>query len=226
MEPESGSDLASVRTRANQVDGGWEITGTKVWTSVPTTLTLSLCWRARNRWILRHRHDGLSQFIVDLDSPGIEIRPIKLLTGHHHFNEVVLDRVFVPDELVLGAPGDGWEQVTRSCRSNAAGLSGSCRPSARAGLCRVAARGAPTSEVVDADLERLGRIAARAATLRQPPWQSLAPSPRGGSGPTGRAGEGPGTQFEREVIDEVMAGPGSSWTPHRRTSWRACPPRR
>ena len=59
-----------------------------------------------------HRHAGLSQFIVELDSPGIEIRPIRLLTGQHHFNEVVLDKVFVPDELVLGRPGDGWAQVT------------------------------------------------------------------------------------------------------------------
>ena len=59
-----------------------------------------------------HRHAGLSQFIVQLDSPGIDIRPIMLLTGQHHFNEVVLERVFVPDELVLGRPGDGWAQVT------------------------------------------------------------------------------------------------------------------
>ncbi len=59
-----------------------------------------------------HRHDGLSQFIVLLDSPGVTIRPILSMSGEHHFNEVLLDDVFVPDDLVLGAIGSGWEQVT------------------------------------------------------------------------------------------------------------------
>ena len=111
-EPDSGSDLASVRTKAERVDGGWALTGTKVWTSG--------AHRARAFFALArtaprdeaHRHAGLSQFIVELSSPGVTIRPIPLLTGAHHFNEVVFDGVFVPDAMVLGEIGSGWHQVT------------------------------------------------------------------------------------------------------------------
>lgn len=111
-EPDSGSDLASVRTKAVRVDGGWRLSGTKVWTSG--------AHHAHAFFVLARsapvqdgdRHTGLSQFIVELDSPGVTINPIRLLTGAHHFNEVVLNEVFVPDELVLGEIGAGWHQVT------------------------------------------------------------------------------------------------------------------
>ncbi|EHB50294.1 Isovaleryl-CoA dehydrogenase [Mycolicibacterium rhodesiae JS60] len=111
-EPESGSDLASVRTRGVQVDGGWELTGTKVWTSGAHHADVFFVLARTTPLAESSRHEGLSQFVVPLDTPGIDIRPIKLLTGAHHFNEVVLTQVFVPDEMVLGKPGDGWEQVT------------------------------------------------------------------------------------------------------------------
>ncbi|MEE2030633.1 acyl-CoA dehydrogenase family protein [Rhodococcus chondri] len=100
-EPESGSDLASVKTRAVQVDGGWNITGTKLWTSGAHHADAFFGLARSAPLDPAHRHDGLSQFIVLLDSPGV-----------HHFNEVILDDVFVPDELVLGSIGSGWEQVT------------------------------------------------------------------------------------------------------------------
>ncbi|MFB1298543.1 acyl-CoA dehydrogenase family protein [Mycobacterium sp. pW049] len=111
-EPESGSDLASVRTKGVQVDGGWEVTGTKVWTSGAHHSHAFVVLARTSPLDSGKRHEGLSQFLVPLDSPGIDIRPIKLLTGAHHFNEVVMTKVFVPDRMVLGAPGDGWKQVT------------------------------------------------------------------------------------------------------------------
>ena len=111
-EPDSGSDLASVRTEAVQVAGGWRVTGTKVWTSG--------AHRAHAFFVLARsspreegdRHGGLSQFIVDLHAPGVEVRPIVSMSGDHHFNEVFLDGVFVPDDMVLGTIGQGWHQVT------------------------------------------------------------------------------------------------------------------
>lgn len=111
-EPQSGSDLASVKTRGVRVDGGWELTGTKVWTSGAHHAHASIVLVRTSELDATKRHEGLSQFVVPLDSPNIDIRPIKLLTGAHHFNEVVLSNVFVPDELVLGTIGNGWEQVT------------------------------------------------------------------------------------------------------------------
>lgn len=110
-EPNSGSDLASVQTRADRVDGGWRVTGTKLWTSQAhkSHAFILLC---RTDPPGEDRHAGLSQLIIDLDSLGITINPVRLLTGEHHFNEVVLDQVFVPDSQVLGRVGDGWKQVT------------------------------------------------------------------------------------------------------------------
>ena len=67
----------------------------------------SSCWPAPSRSTPQHRHAGLSQFIVDLRGPGVEIRPIISMNGAHHFNEVILDDVFVPDDMVFGEIGDG-----------------------------------------------------------------------------------------------------------------------
>jgi alkylation response protein AidB-like acyl-CoA dehydrogenase len=111
-EPDSGSDLASVRTRALRVEGGWSLTGTKVWTS-GAHLAHAFIALARTAPVdPEHRHAGLSQFIVDLRGPGVEVRPIVSMNGAHHFNEVILDGAFVPDDMVFGEIGNGWNQVT------------------------------------------------------------------------------------------------------------------
>lgn len=111
-EPDSGSDLASVRTKAVQVDGGWAITGAKVWTSGAHLAHAFICLARSAPVDPAHRHDGLSQFIVDLRAPGVDIRPIISMNGKHHFNEVILDEVLVPDAMVFGTIGNGWQQVT------------------------------------------------------------------------------------------------------------------
>lgn len=111
-EPDSGSDLASVRTKAQRASDGWRITGTKVWTSGAHRADAFICLARTSPRDPEHRHDGLSQFIVDLRSPGVEIRPIRSMNGEHHFNEVRLDDVFVPNERVFGTIGEGWRQVT------------------------------------------------------------------------------------------------------------------
>jgi alkylation response protein AidB-like acyl-CoA dehydrogenase len=110
-EPDSGSDLASIRTRAVRTDGGFRVNGTKVWTS-----NAHLCPYAialfRTHTVPDKKHEGLTQFLVDLASPGITIRPIIDLAGSHHFNEVVFQDVFVPDDHLVGREGEGWKQVT------------------------------------------------------------------------------------------------------------------
>ncbi|QRY47789.1 acyl-CoA dehydrogenase family protein [Mycolicibacterium boenickei] len=111
-EPDSGSDLASVRTRAVRVDGGWSITGTKVWTSGAHRAHAFIVLARTEPVDPSHRHAGLSQFIVDLRTPGVQVRPIISMNGGHHFNEVVLEEVFVPDAMVFGEIGHGWTQVT------------------------------------------------------------------------------------------------------------------
>lgn len=110
-EPDSGSDLASVRTRGTRVDGGWTVTGTKVWTSGAQHAEAFIALARTEPLDTGDRHAGLSQFIVDLRAGGVTIRPIVSLSGDHHFNEVILDEVFVPDSRVFGTPGNGWAQV-------------------------------------------------------------------------------------------------------------------
>jgi 3-oxocholest-4-en-26-oyl-CoA dehydrogenase alpha subunit len=109
-EPDSGSDLASVKARATRVEGGWLLNGTKVWTSGAhvNDWFIVLCRTSDEA----DRHQGLSQLMVDLRSKGLRVNPIPFLDGTAHFNEVVLTDVFVPDDLVLGEVGMGWAQNT------------------------------------------------------------------------------------------------------------------
>ena len=111
-EPDSGSDLASVRTKAAAVEGGFSINGTKLWTSNAhrSEYMILLC---RTGEAGEQRHGGLTQFLVDLkETKGIAIRPVHNLSGDHHFNEVVFQDVFLPGSSVLGEVGGGWKQVT------------------------------------------------------------------------------------------------------------------
>jgi acyl-CoA dehydrogenase len=111
-EPQAGSDLAAAAMKAVRTDGGWILSGKKVWTS-GAHLAHQVVVLARTRPLdTAHRHAGFSQFIVPTDSPGLEISPIVLLTGEHHFNEIAFDEVFIDDNNLLGAEGDGWRQVT------------------------------------------------------------------------------------------------------------------
>ena len=111
-EPDSGSDLASVSTKATQAEGGWLLNGTKVWTSgaQENDWFVVLCRTAALED--GNKHQGLSQMLVDLRSPGLQINNIPFLDGSPGFNEVVMTDVFVPNELVLGELGMGWAQNT------------------------------------------------------------------------------------------------------------------
>jgi alkylation response protein AidB-like acyl-CoA dehydrogenase len=112
-EPDSGSDLASVRTRASRVEGGWRIEGRKVWTTnAHHAHHLIALVRTGGQRQEADRRAGLTQMVVDLMSPGIEIRPILNISGEREFNEVVFDGCFVADDHVLGIPGEGWQSVT------------------------------------------------------------------------------------------------------------------
>src|SRR4051812_29699406 len=111
-EPDSGSDLASIRTRATPVCGGYEVTGAKVWTSYAHESHYAITLVRTGGSTPADRHNGLSQLILDLKSPGVSVRPIRNLAGEHDFNEIVLDRVFVPSDRLVGQEGDGWRQVT------------------------------------------------------------------------------------------------------------------
>lgn len=110
-EPDSGSDLASVRARATRTNDGWRVRGTKLWSSgAHRSHYMIALFRTGDG--VEQRQMGLTQFLVDLKGPGIHVRPIADLTGHEHFNEVVFDDAPLPLDAVIGAEGQGWAQVT------------------------------------------------------------------------------------------------------------------
>ncbi|MBX6166094.1 MAG: acyl-CoA dehydrogenase family protein [Thermobispora bispora] len=198
-EPDSGSDLASVRTRARRVDGGWRVTGTKVWTS-GAHYAHAMIALVRTGAGAEDRHAGLSQFIIDLDSPGVQINPIRLISGAHHFNEVVLDDVFVPDTRVLGEVGNGWRQVTGELAWERSGPERflSTYPLLAAAVDHLADRAG------EGDLARIGALVARLWTLRR---MSIAVASRlqAGRSPEIEAAlvKDLGTRFEQTLADTV-----------------------
>ena len=105
-EPGAGSDLAALSTRAVKTDGGWLLTGQKVWTSRAKDADWGICLARTDK---DAGHKGITYFLVDMTSKGIDIRPLRELTGDAMFNEVFLDDVFVPDDCVVGEVNDGWK---------------------------------------------------------------------------------------------------------------------
>jgi alkylation response protein AidB-like acyl-CoA dehydrogenase len=114
-EPGAGSDLAALSTRAERVDGGWSLTGQKVWTSLAHFADWGICLARTDP--SAPKHDGIGCFLVDMRSEGLDIRPLRELTGAEMFNEVFLTDVFVPDDCVVGAPTAGW-QAARTTLGN------------------------------------------------------------------------------------------------------------
>jgi 3-oxochol-4-en-24-oyl-CoA dehydrogenase len=105
-EPGAGSDLASLSTRAERGDGGWSITGQKVWTSMAREADWAICLARTDAGVTKHQ--GIGCFLVDMTTPGIDIRPLRELTGTAMFNEIFLTDVFVSDDCVVGSPTEGW----------------------------------------------------------------------------------------------------------------------
>jgi alkylation response protein AidB-like acyl-CoA dehydrogenase len=106
-EPDAGSDLASLSTRADAVDGGYVVTGRKVWTSYAQFATWGLCL-ARTEADAVRPQQGITALVVDMSAPGVEVRPLVQMTGDAEFNEVFLTDVFVPAEQLVGVEGQGW----------------------------------------------------------------------------------------------------------------------
>jgi len=108
-EPDSGSDLASIRTRAERSPRGWRVTGTKLWTTGAQHCEYMIALVRTTPGA--ERHAGLSQFLIPLRSPGITVRPIRDLAGNQHFCEVVFDDAEIPADALVGGEGNGWAQV-------------------------------------------------------------------------------------------------------------------
>jgi len=164
-EPGAGSDLASLSTRAERVEGGWVLNGQKVWTSLAQIADFGICLARSDPGAPKHA--GITYFVVDMRAEGIDIRPLRELTGAAMFNEVFLDDVFVPDDAVVGAPGDGW-RIGRTTLANerVSMSSGASFGNGVESLIRSVARRAGRGDRVPESLhDRLGHLIAEAQSL-------------------------------------------------------------
>jgi acyl-CoA dehydrogenase len=199
-EPQAGSDLAAAAARATRTDGGWVLSGTKVWTS-GAHLSHQVVVLARTSPLdPQHRHAGFSQFIVPTDSSGIDISPIVLMSGEHHFNEITFNEVFIDDTNLLGKVGDGWRQVTAELSFE---RSGPERILSTAPLLTALLGALASQETVDAHTAAaVGGLVARLISLRQLSV-SVARALAAGESPINEAAlvKDLGTRFEQESVD-------------------------
>jgi len=161
-EPSAGSDAAAVKTRATRVDGGWSITGQKVWTSGAHYCKRGLATVRTD--FDGPKHAGITMVILDMKAPGVEVRPLRQITGGSDFNEVFFTDVFVPDEDVVGEPNAGWT-VARATLGNervSIGGGGGIAP-ASAWLMHLAQT---HGDRVVGSLQRVGRFLAEDHALR------------------------------------------------------------
>jgi acyl-CoA dehydrogenase len=192
-EPDSGSDLASIRTAARRGGRGWVVNGTKVWTSHADRAHYMLALVRTSPPDSQHRHAGMSQLLIDLTTPGVQIRPIITLDGQHHFNEVVLTDVEVDGDALLGTEGRGWQQVTAELANERSG------PERYLSNLPLLAALAARSDVPAAEL---GELAADLQSLRALSV-TVADALGRGESPTVAAAlvKDLGSRFERKVVD-------------------------
>jgi acyl-CoA dehydrogenase len=195
-EPDAGSDLAALRTRATRVDGGFAVRGRKVWTSHAHVCQYMLALVRTGE--PGGRREGLTQLLVDLAAPGLEISPIRVLTGDTHFTEVVFDDVFVPETMVVGTVGDGWRQATAELAYERSGPERILSTFPLLGELVRQAEGAPDRALATA----IGRLVAATSALRRMS-RSVATALADGEDPTTQAAlvKVAGTLHEQAVTE-------------------------
>jgi alkylation response protein AidB-like acyl-CoA dehydrogenase len=131
-EPEAGSDLASLKTKAVKDDGGWRITGQKVWTSFAQYSKWCMLVARTDPDVPKHK--GLTYFLLDMEQDGIDVRPLRQITGEAEFNELFFEGAWIPDENVVGGVGNGWNVAITTLMNERAGLGASAAQGMRTEL--------------------------------------------------------------------------------------------
>ena len=198
----AGSDLAAVQTKATKTDGGWLLSGTKVWTSGAHHAHQVVVLARTSPADPQRRHDGFSQFLVPCDAEGVRIEPILLMNGDHHFNEVAFEDVFVPENDVLGEVGQGWHQVTAELSFE---RSGPERILSTAPLIMAVVRALTDSGGTDdTTVGIVGDLVGRLISLRQlSVWVARALSENKDAANQAALVKDLGTRFEQESIDVI-----------------------
>jgi 3-oxochol-4-en-24-oyl-CoA dehydrogenase len=230
-EPGAGSDLAALSTRATRVDGGWSLTGQKVWTTLAREADFAICLARTDPDA--PRHEGIGCFLLDMTTPGLEIRPLRELTGMAMFNEVFLTDVFVPDDDLVGSPTGGWAYARTTLANERVSMSsGSSFGPGLAGLFALAGSeavgsgdpGAGGGRLVDDPLvaDQLGGLVADAHAIAVLGMRATLRALGGGQpGPEASVRKLAGVTHEQSVQEAGLAllgplaavgeGPGAAW---------------
>ncbi|MFE6508427.1 acyl-CoA dehydrogenase [Nocardioides sp. NPDC057767] len=161
-EPGAGSDLAALSTRARKVEGGWVISGQKVWNSMAAEADWGVCLARTDPDVSKHA--GISYFLIDMRSQGIDVRPLRQATGLSEFNEVFLDDVFVPDDCLVAEPGAGWRLAVTTLANERLSMGARLSHGSSDLVRSVLASGAHEADR-DAVVEVLGRCVGREMAL-------------------------------------------------------------
>ncbi|MHA3022431.1 acyl-CoA dehydrogenase family protein [Mycobacterium sp. BMJ-28] len=204
-EPGAGSDLASLSTRATKTDGGWLVTGQKVWTSSAQLADWGALLARTDPDAKKHK--GIGYFLVDMSTPGIQVRPLRTASGDAHFNEVFFDEVFVPDAMLVGEPTAGWSHALATMANERVAIGAYIKLDKESELRALAGR--PGAERVDAVRQALGEIRAGSNAIGALAVRDTLNRLAGhGPGPASSVGKVATAQIVRRVTADALAFSG------------------
>jgi alkylation response protein AidB-like acyl-CoA dehydrogenase len=210
-EPESGSDLASVATRAERTEGGWRVSGQKVWTSLAHYA--DWCMLLARTDTDADKHKGLTYLLVDMDQPGVSVRPLTQITGDAEFNEIFFDDAEVADETVVGGVGEGWGVALTTLMHERATLAFGLVVSLKIALGELMQlardQGLADDPVVR---QRIGQLYTEAEVMRLNAYRGLTQQMKHGvPGPEGSLGKWHWSEVNQSLTEAALdfGGPGS-----------------
>ncbi len=192
-EPDAGSDAAGVKTRGTRVDGGWLVNGQKVWTSGAHYASFGLATIRTDPDVPKHK--GITTMVIDMHADGVEVRPLRMVTGHSEFNEVFFNDVFVPDDDVIGPVNGGWT-VARATLGNESVSIGSGAGGGQMQAAMVVAPFDAHPERLDGGASRIGRFIAQSEAMAALNMRSAHRAVAGG-------GPGPEGNVTKLVLSEI-----------------------
>jgi alkylation response protein AidB-like acyl-CoA dehydrogenase len=208
-EPDAGSDLASLKTRAVKRDGGWVVSGQKVWTTLAHIA--KWCMLVARTDPDAPKHQGLTYFLMDMEQDGVEVKPLRQITGEAEFNEIFMDEAYIPDENVVGGVGNGWSVAITTLMNERAGLAFAAQAAVQVAMRKAMELAAATPSnghsVADepAMRQRLAQLFIESEIFRLTNYRGLTKIMKSGvPGPEGSLGKWQWAEINQHLMDLVM----------------------
>jgi alkylation response protein AidB-like acyl-CoA dehydrogenase len=217
-EPDSGSDLASLKTRAVRSDGGWSVSGQKVWTTYAHEAKWCMLLARTDQDAPKHQ--GLTYFLMDMEQEAVQVRPLRQITGEAEFNELFIQEARIPDENVLGGVGNGWTVAITTLMHERAGLGASSAIQVRIALGELVSLARERAVADDPIVrQRIAQLHIEAETLRLNAWRGLTQTMKTGvPGPEGSLPKWQWAELNQAVTELAMEIRGEE-APVRDSEW-------